>query len=545
LNEKKPLYLDFVNTTSSSVKLGIPKLTVDVKFIEPSGNKLLDAGELASLQLTFKNSGEGVASMLKLNTNSSSKNISFDQQKMISEIFPGQTRIVNVALKADKLIPTDTSTFFISFNEENGFQPLPIEISLGTQAFKAPKIEFIESTIDDGNGNSIIENSEIIKVTALIQNKGQGAANDVRAQIRIDDENIVLINNSLKSQWIGQLGVGESKKINFEFVVNNNYSGSTKLPINLIVKEEEGIYGATNNIGLEMKQMMLSFSKINIAGEYEAQKTIREASLTADVDKNIPETNSINHKHYALIIGNENYSKRSTTLNTESDVVFAINDALVFKKYAELTLGIPKDNIQFLSDATSDEMEQAIIKLTKLSELSNGEAELIFYYAGHGFPDEETKESYLIPINVTGASVKKGIKLSTLYQDLSKNPVKKITVFLDACFSGGGRVEGLFASRGIRIKPKDEPIKGNLIVFSASSGDQTSLPFQKNNHGMFTYFLLKKLQSSKGDVTYADLQTYLKQEVELNSIKYNNKIQNPQVQYSSTVEGLWKKWSLK
>jgi uncharacterized caspase-like protein len=180
-----------------------------------------------------------------------------------------------------------------------------------------------------------------------------------------------------------------------------------------------------------------------------------------------------------------------------------------------------------------------------LSEFSNGEAELMFYYAGHGFPDEETKESYLIPINVTGANVKKGIRLSNLYKELAKNPAKKITVFLDACFSGGGRVEGLLASRGIKIKPKEEMIQGNLIVFSASTGDQTSLPFQKNNHGMFTYFLLKKLQESKGDLNYADLQTYLKQEVELNSIKYNNKIQNPQIQYSSTIEEIWRKWSFK
>jgi hypothetical protein len=545
LNQKKPLYLDYVNTSASSVKLGIPKINVDVKFIEPSGNNLLDAGEIASLQLTLMNNGEGAATLLKLNNNSTSKNISFEQQKVISEIFPGQTRTVNFSLKADKLIPTDTTKFLISFNEENGFQPLPIEISLGTQAFKPPKIEFIESTIDDGNGNSIIENSEIIKVTALIQNKGQGKANDVRAQIKIDDDNIVLINNSKKSQWIGPLESGESKKIDFEFVVNNNYAGNTKLPINLIIQEQEGVYGAINNIGLEMKQMMVSSSKIKIAGEYDTQKNINEVSLTADVDKNIPSINSVNPKRFALIIGNENYSKRSSGLNSESDVVFAINDAIVFKKYAELTLGIPNDNIQFLSDATSDEMEQAISKLTKLSELSNGDAELFFYYAGHGFPDEESKESYLIPINVTGASVKKGIKLSTLYQDLSKNPAKKITVFLDACFSGGGRVEGLLASRGIKIKPKDEPIKGNLIVFSASTGDQTSLPFQKNNHGMFTYFLLKKLQETKGDLNYADLQTYLKQEVELNSIKYNNKIQNPQVQYSSTVEEIWRKWSFK
>ena len=28
------------------------------------------------------------------------------------------------------------------------------------------------------------------------------------------------------------------------------------------------------------------------------------------------------------------------------------------------------------------------------------DGELIFYYAGHGFPDEQTKEPYLIPVDV-------------------------------------------------------------------------------------------------------------------------------------------------
>ena len=36
---------------------------------------------------------------------------------------------------------------------------------------------------------------------------------------------------------------------------------------------------------------------------------INEASLTSDVDKNIPVDTSINNFKYALIIGNENYNK--------------------------------------------------------------------------------------------------------------------------------------------------------------------------------------------------------------------------------------------
>jgi uncharacterized caspase-like protein len=190
-------------------------------------------------------------------------------------------------------------------------------------------------------------------------------------------------------------------------------------------------------------------------------------------------------------------------------------------------------------------MKQGIQKIVKLAEVEGGNAELIFYYAGHGFPDETTKESYLMPVDVSGTNVKEGISLKNLYADLTKFPTKRVTVFLDACFSGGGRNAGLLAARGIKIKPKEESLRGNLIVFSASGGDQTSLPYTEKNHGMFTYFLLKKIQESRGLVSYKDLQDYLQLEVRLSSLKINAKDQIPDLLVSPEIENEWQKWNLK
>jgi hypothetical protein len=36
--------------------------------------------------------------------------------------------------------------------------------------------------------------------------------------------------------------------------------------------------------------------------------------------------------------------------------------------------------------------------------------------------------------------------------------------------------------------------QGNMVVFSAAQGDETAYPNNDEKHGMFTYFLLKKLQ---------------------------------------------------
>lgn len=267
-------------------------------------------------------------------------------------------------------------------------------------------------------------------------------------------------------------------------------------------------------------------------------------SIVSDVDIGIPKTDRVFENRYALIIGNEDYTKYQTDLNSEVNVEFAKRDATIFATYCENVLGIPKNNIVLLVDAISSQMKREIEKLSKLSDYSNGQAELIFYYAGHGFPDENTKESYIMPVDISGQDVRSGIKLSDLYNKLTEFPSKRVTVFLDACFSGGGRNQGLLAARGVKIKPKENLIKGNIVIFSASSDDQSSLPYKEKMHGMFTYFLLKKLQETKGNVSYYELNEYIRNKVQLNSVKINSKDQNPNFILSPDVQSVWKNWQI-
>ena len=97
---------------------------------------------------------------------------------------------------------------------------------------------------------------------------------------------------------------------------------------------------------------------------------------------------------------------------------------------------------------------------------------------------------------------------------LSAVPSESVAVFLDACFSGTKRESGMLASaRGVAIKVRDEAPQGNLVVFTAAQGDETAYQYAEKGHGMFTYFLLKKLQESKGDVTLGELGDYITNEV--------------------------------
>ena len=262
-----------------------------------------------------------------------------------------------------------------------------------------------------------------------------------------------------------------------------------------------------------------------------------------DIDIDIPKTKTKSENTYALIIGNEDYSSYQTGLNNEVDVDYGKKDAFFFKKYCVNTLGIDERHINFIQDATAGQMKQGLAWINNLAKVTDGKANLIFYYAGHGLPDQETKTPYLMPVDVSGSYINLGISLDEVITSLSQYPTKKSVIFLDACFSGGARNEGLVAMRGVKIKPKEENLLGNLVILSSSSGNESSGSYDNKKHGMFTYFLLKKLQESKGTANLKEISDYLYNEVRKESA-LSGKIQTPQVQSSSSVGKDWESWIL-
>lgn len=123
---------------------------------------------------------------------------------------------------------------------------------------------------------------------------------------------------------------------------------------------------------------------------------------------------------------------------------------------------------------------------------------------------------------------------------------RKVVVFMDACFSGSQRGDGMLTSaRGVALKvKKDSPI-GNMVVFSAASGDETAYPYKEKSHGLFTYYLLKKLQETKGDVTLGELGRYIVDNVTKESVVSNGKSQTPTVVPSDNIGNGWENMKLR
>ena len=241
------------------------------------------------------------------------------------------------------------------------------------------------------------------------------------------------------------------------------------------------------------------------------------------LDINIPVTNEENKKTFAVIIGNENYER-------VTKVQYALNDAKVFASYCKKTLGLPKDNIRIYRDATYGTMLSALDDIKSIASAFEGDLNVIFYYAGHGVPSESDKTAYLLPVDASGQHTEVCLSTKRLYDTLDGLHAKRVLVFMDACFSGAQHGEGMLASaRGVALKVKQDAPKGNMVVFSAATGDETAYPYKEKGHGLFTYYLLKKLQDTKGDVTLGELSDYVNKEVRRQSVVINHKSQSPTV----------------
>lgn len=262
----------------------------------------------------------------------------------------------------------------------------------------------------------------------------------------------------------------------------------------------------------------------------------------SDVDVNIPVNATDNLNTYAIIIANEKYQKVAEVPNAE-------NDGNVFAEYCNKVLGIPSEHIRKHLNVTFGDMIDAIEDMKSIAAAASmrGECNIIFYYAGHGVPDEKTKTAHMLPVDADGRQMRVCYPLSTLYSELENMNTNCTTVFLDACFSGATRNESemLMSARSVAIAVDEEEVDGNIVIFSAATDDQTALSYDDKNHGMFTYYLLKKLQETKGDVNLYDLSNYVTSEVALQARLKNHKDQTPTIASGLTMGDRWKKIKLK
>ncbi|UCH82015.1 MAG: caspase family protein [Nitrospiraceae bacterium] len=221
-------------------------------------------------------------------------------------------------------------------------------------------------------------------------------------------------------------------------------------------------------------------------------------------------------KDWGLIIGIENYDNLPV-------VNYARKDAQIMKEYLMKLLGVPEDNIIMLIDrgATKARIE-GYLKQYLPRNVEKGTT-LYVYYAGHGMPDIEKNEPYLVPYDGDTRFINHtGYRLKDFYQDLESLDIGKSYVFLDSCFSGAAsRTEKMLVAgaRPALIHVKDSNTNSRKVVaLTASQMNQISNAYPDAKHGLFTYYLLRALRGEADEnddqwVSIKEAYTYIKKHV--------------------------------
>ncbi len=525
------------NSSTQIVEKSLPPLleVSDIKFSDANQNDRLDANESCNVTFKISNVGKGMAKNVKINVSNNTPDISgvmWDKSKQIALIPAGGIENVTISFTGNIDLLSGKLKMGFTFNETSGFAPDAFDLDIETKEFAKPNVSIVDQRVISESGS--VQKKKPVTLTTLIQNIGQGKAENVKVSFILPDN--VFPSSDLNYSFVS-LNANEQQQINFEFLINDRYISST-VPVKILISEKHGKFaqGKTYDVAIDSKANreiinIVSKANDNIIG-------ITQGSLTSDVDKDIPVNSFKNPNRYALIIGNEHYSEK--VVNSQiKNVMFANVDATIFKEYCEKTLGVPTENIQLILDADNTKMNREITLICEKIKRKNGQGEIIFYYSGHGSPDEKSNTPFLVPVGLEVADISLGLNVSSIYKSFGSVNAKRTTVFLDACFTGLSETSKF-------INPTSPPIPndGKIVIFAATGMSQAAEPYTEKKHGMFTYFLLRKLKESKGLVNYSDLSEYLTSEVGITSLNVNRKAQDPQIGFSRDLIDNWKSWMI-
>lgn len=524
-----------------------PNLFIDLSFSDENNNGVLEANEKGKLILNIINKGKGPAQGLKITVkdNKNDSDLSINDGQEIAFIYPDKSTMVEVTLNAGMYIKSAEHKLQIDVKEHFGYDMDPAFLVLNTLMFQEPELTFSGFEIYDiGQGTSaIIEDGkiqpgELVKVKLFVQNVGQNISKDTRYIVATTDPNVYITEGSGN---LGDIGIGEVKEIWFTLSPNKRVTTAGNLPVKLAVTNRHK-RGEINSIAVplalntkapnpnivtveaDLKRLTAQVARF----EFKSDRISANTGSLIDISQ-APQARSKRTSAVGIVIGVENY-------DYIAPAPYASADATIIKNYFRNTLGIEqvyeftdKKVIGNFFDNNFNpvygELKKAIIK---------GETEVFVFYSGHGIPSADGERVYLMPSDGRVEAVdRQGYDLALLYRNLDALQAKKVTVFMDACFSGVSRstastdAQNLIAAKGALIKPKfTEPWLNNpaFTVFASSGFDQNSLGYDAAKAGLFTYYLAAGLQgkadmNSDNKITAGELSDYIRTNVSETSVK--------------------------
>ncbi len=186
-------------------------------------------------------------------------------------------------------------------------------------------------------------------------------------------------------------------------------------------------------------------------------------------------------KYFALIIAVEDYSDPAI-----NDLDQPIRDATRFSNLINTEYNFNNENITFLQNPTKAEI---IGTLHNMRKEVTPEDNLLIYYAGHGFWDEEMSTGYWFPKDASKDNPVNWLPNTDLTNYINVLKSKHTLLIADACFSGG-----IFKSRAafnnVMSVEKLYKLSSRKAI---TSGNLMEVP----DKSVFIEYLIKRLDTNK------------------------------------------------
>ncbi|MCP3889989.1 MAG: caspase family protein, partial [Desulfobulbaceae bacterium] len=207
--------------------------------------------------------------------------------------------------------------------------------------------------------------------------------------------------------------------------------------------------------------------------------------------------------YHALIIGNNNYQHLPKLKTAEND--------------ARAMASLLKSKYQFSVKLTLNATRANILKaLTKYRRLMTDKDNLLIYYAGHGWLDNDADQGYWLPVDAANDDPTNWLSNASITSALRAIRAKHVMVVADSCYSGK-------LARGVHIRLKSSDYYTKILskkartVMASGGLEPVTDDGGKGKHSIFASALIEALNDNKDIIDATTLFSQIRRPVMLNS----------------------------
>lgn len=207
--------------------------------------------------------------------------------------------------------------------------------------------------------------------------------------------------------------------------------------------------------------------------------------------------------YYALVIGNQNYQHLTPLQTVRKDVV-------------DISGVLKKDYGFKVETLLNASRRQILLTLGTYRRKLTKKDNLLIYYAGHGWLDEDADAGYWLPVDALQDNDVDWLSLTSVTSVVRAIPAKHVMIVADSCYSGK-------LTRGVHIKKKgtnylDRMVNKRARVVMTSGGLEPVLDSGgADGHSVFAAAFLKALKENREIMDSTTLFTRIRRPVMLSA----------------------------